>query len=146
MDNITQEDLELIYTTIGLNILGDALCSADYETGSLEVDFRQEESERTITWPVHLTQCACDSEYFSENPPNRVLGHYVYCLEPIPNPIKDVAAMVELQEKFNVNLARIGEFREWEGWIKNPDGSVDVSVNGKTINEAVILAVLGSLR
>lgn len=146
MDNVTLEDLERIYEATGLNILGDALCSPDYETGKLEVDFRQEESERTIMWPVHLIQCDCDSEYFKENPPATFLGHYVYCLEPIPNPLKDCYAMVKLQEHFKVNLAHIAALNEWEGWIKNADDSLEISINGKTINEAVILAVVESLR
>lgn len=55
----------------------------------------------------------------------------------IYNPLTNDSQCMEIAHKLKINTEYFKDIDEWEAWRKESDNSVLITINGKTINEAV---------
>jgi len=129
------DKLKTIYTAQGLQILGTALCSPDFESGQIVIDPWQKEDKRTILWPVYLRECVCDIDVFVETNEPRVFGHYTYCLESMPDPYTNNDQLLKLFDLFKYIEIEQNELPMDNTWVVNYKANVLDNVSGCVISK-----------
>ena len=91
---------------LGVEVLGNAVCTHEPECGALEVDTDQDITHNETwqakkMWPVYVGGCICDLDGTEDDV--QLFGHSVYCLRPVPEPYSDtiiLACMNKLVYKY----------------------------------------------